>query len=653
VYPSKSNRPCGNNVNNMLRLGGLPRPVKTVILLSVDSVLAVGAYWIATIARFGRVPTLTTEQIVLGTALAAVLMPAIALALGFYRTVTRFHAPNLVSRAGLVSGLCGASLAAIADFGGATTLQGLGFGFVFALVFFALLLLSRAMARWVLRQPGAIGTPVAIYGAGEAGRQLAAMLSRAAAQHPVIFIDDDPELRGRSIEGLRVLDPKDWRFRERLDARGVREILIAVPSLRPGRRRELLEFLSGFSYRVRSVPRLSDIAEGASRGIDDLQDISAEELLGRDPVQPLPGLLEACVHGRTVLVTGGGGSIGSELCRQALALGPRKLVVLDHAEYALYAMEQELRAAALRTKAAVSLEFVLGSVTDSQRLAQLFGEHAFDTVYHAAAYKHVPIVELNPVEGFRNNALGAWHVARAAASAGVRHFVLISTDKAVRPTNVMGASKRVAELALEAVARRHPDTHFAMVRFGNVLASSGSVVPLFTRQIAEGGPVTLTHPDVTRYFMTIREAVELVIQAGAMAKGCELFVLDMGAPVRIRDLAERLVRLSGRSVRDEANPHGDIAIEITGLRPGEKLQEELLIDGDVAGTMHPRIMQMKEKLVDPVPLEAELAKLEGEGHDAAAHDRIRALLARWVSGYADSRARGARAPLRAVKSGPE
>ena len=420
--------------------------------------------------------------------------------------------------------------------------------------------------------------------------------------------------------------------------------------MKPSRRRELLEFLSGFSYRVRSVPRLADLASSASRGIGELEEISVEDLLGRDPVLPLPGLLDACIRDKTVLVTGGGGSIGSELCRQALSLAPKKLVVLDHGEYSLYAVEQELRAEAVRIAAKTTFEFVLGSVTDEHRVRQLFQDHVFDTVYHAAAYKHVPIVELNPIEGFRNNALGTWSVARAAAKASVKHFVLISTDKAVRPTNVMGASKRVAELAIEAVARRHSGTTFAMVRFGNVLASSGSVVPLFTKQIAAGGPVTLTHPEVTRYFMTIREAVELVIQAGAMARGCELYVLDMGEPVRIGELAERMIRLGGRTVRDERNPRGDIAIETTGLRPGEKLHEELLIDGDATGTMHPRILQMRESAPELASLENELGRLEADGHDAAARERMRILLGKWVAGYAEGRAQAERAPLRAVPS---
>jgi FlaA1/EpsC-like NDP-sugar epimerase len=617
----------------------LPRPAKTLILFCMDSVLAICAYWIATIARFGRIPSLLPEHIITGTLLAAILMPTVALALGFYRSVTRFHTPGLASHAGIVSALCGAILATIALHGGVRPLQAVGFGLVYALTFFAFLLLSRAAARWMLKRPASTRERVAIYGAGEAGRQLAAMLSHSDDQRPVLFIDDDPRLAGRSIEGLPVINPAGGWFAERLRAKRIREVLIAIPSLKPTRRRQLLEFLSNFHFRVRSATR--------DKGIVELVEVTVEDLLGRDAVTPLPGLLDACIRGKCVLVTGGGGSIGSELCRQALALCPAKLIVIEHSELALYNVEQELREQSTKTGSASLLEFVLGSVTDRDRVDRLFSVHAVDTVYHAAAYKHVPIVELNPVEGFRNNVFGTWYLAQAAAKSGASHFVLISTDKAVRPTNVMGASKRVAELVVEAFARRRPRTKFSMVRFGNVLASSGSVVPLFTKQIAAGGPITLTHPEVTRYFMTIREAVELVIQAGAMALGGELFVLDMGEPVKIKDLATRMVRLSGRALRDEHNPEGDIPIEITGLRPGEKMHEELLIDGNATGTTHPRILHMKESVADLTSLETELARIERNRSDEAM-ELIRAMLGKWVAGSPRVDQQAERAGLRAV-----
>jgi FlaA1/EpsC-like NDP-sugar epimerase len=566
-------------------------------------------------------------------------MPTIALALGFYKSVTRFHTPDLASHAGIVSALCGAILATIALHGGVRPLQAGGFGLVYALTFFAFLLASRAAARWILKRPASGRERVAIYGAGEAGRQLAAMLSHSVDQRPMLFIDDDPRLAGRSIEGLPVINPQAGRFAERLHAERIREVVIAIPSLKPTRRRQLLEFLSNFPLRVRSAMR--------DKGIVELVEVTVEDLLGRDPVTPLPGLLDACIRGKCVLVTGGGGSIGSELCRQALALCPAKLIVIEHSELALYNVEQELREQNSKTGSTVALEFVLGSIIDRNRVDRLLAAHAIDTIYHAAAYKHVPIVELNPIEGVRNNVFGTWYLAQAAVKAGASHFVLVSTDKAVRPTNVMGASKRIAELVVELFARRWPRTKFSMVRFGNVLASSGSVVPLFTKQIAAGGPITLTHPDVTRYFMTIREAVELVIQAGAMAQGGELFVLEMGEPVKIRDLAIRMVRLSGRAIRDEHNPEGDIPIEVTGLRPGEKMHEELLIDGNATGTLHPRILHMKESAADLTSLESELARIERTGPDEAM-ELIRALLGKWVAGYPRVDPQPERAGLRAV-----
>ncbi len=626
----------------------LPRSLKTLILFGIDAVLAIGAYWIAAVARVGRIPSVSLDQVLIGSVLAAILMPTVALALGFYKSVTRFRTPGLASHAGIVSALCGAVFATIALHGGARPLQAVGFGLVLALTFFAFLLLSRATARFVLKRPASRAERVAIYGAGEAGRQLAALLNHGEQHRPVVLIDDDPKLKGRLIEGLPVISADD-RLAERLRSRRVREVLIAIPSLKPGERRRLLEFLSEFSLRVRSVPRLEELIASGEKGVVDLAEISVEDLLGRDPVAPLPGLLDACIRDKTVLVTGGGGSIGSELCRQALALCPAKLVVLEHSELALYNIEQELRALKSRTHSVSALEFVLGTVTDRDRVGHLFSVHAIDTVYHAAAYKHVPIVELNPVEGFRNNVFGTWYVAQAAMKAGARHFVLVSTDKAVRPTNVMGATKRIAELVIEAMTQRKSSTRFSMVRFGNVLASSGSVVPLFTRQIASGGPITLTHPDVTRYFMTIREAVELVIQAGAMARGGELFVLDMGVAVRISELAQRMVRLSGRSVRDEHNPNGDISVEITGLRPGEKLHEELLIDGSAVGTLHPRILEVKESAAELVQLEPELIRLEGRADDDRARAEIYALFVKWVAGYPSPHVMNEKASLRVVQ----
>ncbi len=617
------------------RLETLPRPAKLAILAVSDSLMAAVAVWFAVLLRVGGIPVLPWQHVAIVTVLVMSLVPTVAIVCGYYRLVLRFGTPTLVARSALVSGISGLILGGIGRYGGTTLMSALGLGAVFALVLFSEFVLSRAFARFLLNRNGnhGRGTVVAIYGAGAAGQQLAAMLRRAAEYHPVVFLDDASGLRGRMVEGLPVLAPSDAKLVERLRSKGVQQIYLAIPSLKPTRRRGILESLGTLPFHVRSVPALPDLMEGGAE-IDQLTEISIEDLLGRDPVPPLPGLLEKCIRGKGVLITGGGGSIGSELCRQALALQPRQLVVLERSEIALYLIEQELLTRAGALGGTTSLRFQLGSVTDAARLQGLFAEFDIDTVYHAAAYKHVPIVEHNPAEGLRNNALGTWKLARAAAAAGVGHFVLISTDKAVRPTNVMGATKRVSELVVQALAEECPGSVFSMVRFGNVLGSSGSVVPLFRKQIETGGPITLTHAEVTRFFMTIPEAVQLVIQAGAMARGGEVFVLDMGEPVKILDLATKMVRLSGLAVRDNTNPQGDIAIEVTGLRPGEKLYEELLIGEDVSGTEHPRIMRAQERKADWKRLEEELELLDRTMREGgAAGVDVREVLGRWVAGY--------------------
>jgi len=619
------------------RLETLPRSAKLAILAVSDSLMAAIAVWLAVLLRAGGMPVLPGLYVAIVTVLVMLLVPTVAIVCGYYRLVLRFGTPTLVTRSALVSGISGLILGGIGRYGGTTSMSALGLGAVFALVLFSEFVLSRALARFLLNRNSnhnhRQGRVVAIYGAGAAGQQLAAMLRRAAEYHPALFLDDAPGLRGRMVEGLPVLAPGDPKLVDRLRSKGVQQIYLAIPSLKASRRRQILESLGTLPFHVRSVPALPKLMEGGAQ-LDQLTEISIEDLLGRDPVPPIPGLLEKCIRGKGVLITGGGGSIGSELCRQALALQPRQLVVLERSEIALYLIEQELLTRAGASRGTTSLSFQLGSVTDAARLQGLFAEFDIDTVYHAAAYKHVPIVEHNPAEGLRNNALGTWNVARAAAAAGVGHFVLISTDKAVRPTNVMGATKRVSELIVQALAEEHPGSVFSMVRFGNVLGSSGSVVPLFRKQIENGGPITLTHPEVTRFFMTIPEAVQLVIQAGAMARGGEVFVLDMGEPVKILDLATKMVRLSGLAVRDSANPQGDIAIEVTGLRPGEKLYEELLIGADVSGTEHPRIMRAQERKADWKRLEAELELLDKtmrEGGGAGVD--VREVLGRWVVGY--------------------
>lgn len=612
----------------------LPRLAKLVIVLGVDIAIGAFAFWAAIAARAGSVRAFGMREMLLAAIAIAIVVPSAGFLCGLYRPAIRYAIPKLALRAAAVGLVSGASIAVLALLGGASPPRSFGLGTVFALMLFPLLVLSRHAARWVLHRPPTIERiRTAVYGAGAAGRQVVALMRDAGDCVPVVFLDDDASLHGRMVEGVEVLNPRDPRLRERLESRRVQQVFLAIPSLKPGRRREVLEKLAELGYRVRTVPGLAEVIRGEREGMGALRDVSIEDLLGRDPVSPLPGLLNKCIAGKTVFVTGGGGSIGAELCRQVLAQGPKRLIVLDHSEFALYQIEQELRAVAAHPPGNAMLEFILGSVTDRITIAGIFARYPVDTVYHAAAYKHVPIVEANPLEGLRNNALGTWYVAQAAAKAQVRHFILVSSDKAVRPANVMGATKRMAELVVQMLAERSTATCFSMVRFGNVLESSGSVVPLFRRQIESGGPLTLTHAEVTRYFMTIQEAVQLVIQAGAMARGGEVFVLDMGSPVKIRDLATRMIRLSGHSVRDDENPHGDIAIQIVGLRPGEKLYEELLIGGESIGTEHPRISRVREAAAEAVAFENELLGLEVAFQSVTMHVNVGDILCRWVSGY--------------------
>lgn len=482
---------------------------------------------------------------------------------------------------------------------------------------------------------------VAIYGAGAAGNQLLAALRQQKSMLPVAFIDDDAALHKRVIAGLRVYSP--GRITRMTAELGVDEILLAMPSAARARRREILESLESMPLRIRSVPGIVDIATGRV-SVADLQEVEIADLLGRDAVEPRIELLHRCIERQVVLVTGAGGSIGSELCRQILLNGPSTLLLYEHSEFNLYAIHGELQQQIKRQALSVDLVPVLGSVRDFLHLREVMSLWQVDTVYHAAAYKHVPMVEHNVVEGVQNNVIGTFNAARSAVEAGVANFVLISTDKAVRPTNVMGATKRLAEMVLQAFAREaelafgEPSgtkmrTRFTMVRFGNVLGSSGSVIPLFRQQIARGGPVTVTHPRITRYFMTIPEAAQLVIQAGSLGQGGDVFVLDMGEPVQIVDLARRMIQLTGLSVRDENVPGGDISIEFTGLRPGEKLYEELLIGDNVSPTEHPKIMRASEEFLPW----AELCDLlEGLELSSAAGDceRIRQLLRQGVKGYA-------------------
>lgn len=486
-------------------------------------------------------------------------------------------------------------------------------------------------------------TKVAIYGAGVAGNQLVAALRMGRVMRPVAFIDDDASIADRSISGLQVYKPK--HIQQMIDVTGAQEILLALPSSTRARRREILNLLEGFPLHVRSVPNFTDLASGRVK-VEDIQEVDIADLLGRDAVPAQPDLLERCIKGKTVMVTGAGGSIGSELCRQIFLLGPTTLLLFEHSEFNLYSILSELERRGCRESVDLQLLPILGSIRHQEKLLDVMKTWKVDTVYHAAAYKHVPMVEHNIAEGVLNNVIGTLNTAQAALQSGVANFVLISTDKAVRPTNVMGSTKRLAELTLQALSReiapvlfgdkanisRVNKTRFTMVRFGNVLGSSGSVIPLFHSQIKSGGPLTVTHPKITRYFMTIPEAAQLVIQAGSMGQGGDVFVLDMGEPVKIVELAEKMIHLSGLSIRSERNPHGDISVKFTGLRPGEKLYEELLIGDNVSATPHPMIMSANEDHLSWDVLKARLGELL-LAVDKDDYTRVRQLLRETVSGY--------------------
>lgn len=615
------------------RLLGLPRPAKRAVALAIDAALCVFCVWFALGVRsqqWGFDPALHGRA----TFAAIGLAIPIFVVSGFYRAIFRFSGNGALMA--LVKACATFSLLYFFLFS-AIGLPGIprSIGLSVPLLIFVTVGASRMLVRyWLggvykdLVNRGAL-PQVVIYGAGAAGRQLAAALENSREMVVRAFVDDSPQLQGRTLNGLTIYSPAQL---PRLVAkRGVTDLLLAMPSVGRARRSEIMRELQSFKLplHVRTLPDLLDLAQGRVQ-VQDLHDPDIEDLLGRDPVPPDDALLREKITGRVVLVTGAGGSIGGELCRQIVKLAPETLLLVEASEFALYSIHHELeRKLAGKGPRVLPL---LASVRDEVRMGDIMRTWKPQTVYHAAAYKHVPLVEHNPVEGIRNNVIGTWVTATVAAEHGVSDFVLISTDKAVRPTNIMGASKRLAEMALQGLAQQHADTCFSMVRFGNVLGSSGSVVPLFRQQIRDGGPITLTHADITRYFMTIPEAAQLVIQAGAMAEGGDVFVLDMGEPVRIIDLARRMVELSGLAVRDERNPGGDIEILITGLRPGEKLYEELLIGDNPSPTMHPRVMKAHDEAMPWAALIEQLATLEV----ALACNNvalIREMLVRLVGGY--------------------
>ena len=574
----------------------LNRFSKRIIALAVDVLLCVATVAIAYFLRLDEwvYPVGTQWLSYAGALLLSILL---FINFGLYRAIFRYAgwgALMAVVRACAVYGMIySAVFAAIGVAGVPRTI-----GVIQPLLLFLAIGASRAFARYWLGGGYLalirIGAPrrVLIYGAGSAGRQLAAGLSTSDEMHVVGFVDDDPTLHGSVLNGKMIYAPEG--IDKVITKLNVADLLLAIPSASRSRRNEILELVRPTAATIRTLPGLADLAHGRVT-VNDLRELDIEDLLGRDAVAPNQLLLAKNIADKTVLVSGAGGSIGSELCRQILHLRPKALLLVEQSEFNLYTIHQELE----QLSANVDLEGVeliplLGSVQDEARIDGILGTWKPETIYHAAAYKHVPLVEFNPVEGVRNNVFGTLTMAQLAKRHTVRDFVLISTDKAVRPTNIMGATKRVAEQILQALAAEGGDTRFSMVRFGNVLGSSGSVVPLFRRQIKAGGPITITHEEITRYFMTIPEAAQLVIQAGAMAVGGEVFVLDMGDPVRIVDLAERLIELSGLSLRNQENPDGDIEIEVVGLRPGEKLYEELLIGDNPEKTGHSRIMKARD-----------------------------------------------------------
>ena len=465
---------------------------------------------------------------------------------------------------------------------------------------------SRLFARWLFSEATSQNR-VVIYGAGSAGRQLLNALKQSKEYNPIAFIDNSKSIHNTIINDLRVYSPDN--LQRLIDTNNVKAVLIAMPSLKRSRRQEIISFLEPYKVIVRSVPGVAELAQGKVK-VNDLLEIDLSDLLGRDSVKPNKELFEKNISNKVVMVTGAGGSIGSELCRQIVLLKPKMLVLYELSEPSLYQIDQELKG---NNEFNIEVCPILGSVTDKDRALKIFEYYGVQTIYHAAAYKHVPLVEYNSSQGFFNNAIGTKLLAEAAITSNVETFVLISTDKAVRPTNYMGASKRAAEMVLQAFAEQTHNTCFTMVRFGNVLDSSGSVIPLFKKQIKEGGPLTVTHTDIVRYFMMIPEAVELVIQAGAMAEGGEVFVLDMGEPVRIYDLAVKMINLSGLELLDENNPEGDIEIQFTGLRPGEKLYEELLIDGKFSETENKLIMRTEEEMMPWDKLEPILTEIHNKG----------------------------------------
>ncbi|URL02691.1 polysaccharide biosynthesis protein [Avibacterium sp. 20-126] len=569
----------------------LPRSIKRLISIIIDIVLIAFSYFLALGVRLELIQELKLAENWYIILLVGSISVLFFIKLGLYRAVIRFVTIKFTQVAIIGSLISTAILFIVTfllNFGLPRTVPFLYFIFISIFITY-----TRFLWRTLLGYNREAKTKVLIYGAGSSGRQLLTALNQSSHYSVIGFIDDNKALYKTILHGITVYSPKS--LGKLIENRNIKKILLAMPSATQSQRKAIINRISKYKCEVLTIPGMEDIVSGKAH-LTSLNQVSISDLLGRDAVTPIESLLEQDIENKVVMVTGAGGSIGSELCRQIIKQSPKKLILFELNEFSLYQIHQEL----LKHPdfQHVKLIPLLGSVQRKHRLDIIMRSFKVDTVYHAAAYKHVPLVEYNVVEGIRNNIFGTLYCAQAAIEAGVSTFVLISTDKAVRPTNIMGTTKRMAELILQALAKTQNTTRFCMVRFGNVLGSSGSVVPLFNKQIQEGGPITLTHQKITRFFMTIPEAASLVIQAGAMGKGGDVFVLDMGEPVKIYDLAVRMVHLSGLTLRNEKNPNGDIEISITGLRPGEKLYEELLIGDNVQGTQHPRIMTAIETMLD-------------------------------------------------------
>ncbi len=588
-----------------MRLAALSPQTKVAIMIGGDAVFLPLCMFLAVAFRLGSLESALDMAPLLQIGIALLALPALGV-VGLYRTVVRYIDLRVLVASSAALATVVLSVSALAWALQVVVLPRSALP-IFWFVAFAYVVTSRFIARALLRrgmkQAGRHRLRTAIYGAGGAGAQLAQAMQLSPDHAAVCFLDDRSDLQRKIVAGLRVYAPSalaDAIFRHEIE-----QIVLAIPSASSAQKRRLIEGVEGAGLPVKILPNLFELVDGKA-GVSDIREVDVADLLGRDPVPPDPGLFTRNIAGKVVLVTGAGGSIGSELCRQIATQRPARLLLLDHSEFALYTIDQELR----NTWHGIEVVACLGSVLDERLLRSLLHDHRVQTIYHAAAYKHVPLVEANMQQGLRNNVFGTLVVARAALEAGVEMCILISTDKAVRPTNVMGASKRAAELIFQAAAMRSgARTMFSMVRFGNVLGSSGSVVPLFRRQIEAGGPVTITHPDIIRYFMLIGEAAQLVVQSGAMARGGDVFVLDMGEPVRIADLARTMIHLSGLTERTPQHADGDIEVEYVGLRPGEKLYEELLIGESVVPSGHPRIMCARERHIEPALLDKMLESL--------------------------------------------